>query len=263
MSEMKYEFLRGRIKIANRGTDGNPLALYDCGDTTDLEMALETKYIENFDNDNAISTQDLSVAHQVAGTIKFSVKKVSEKIHELALFGDAVTESGGDFAAIAFPSGIQAGETWRVPGNRANLSDIVMVDSTPVTPLAMVLGTNYTIDLVNGTVTFLTITSKVQPFKISGNELESQVSIPLLNRRTQELYIICEGINIADQDDPVITDFYRVTVGPATKMLLKGSGEEPQMLEFEGKLLKDGTKSATGPLGQFGRKRWVAGSPGA
>lgn len=251
-----YAFIRGNIGIAERDANGEPGAITYLGDTSDAEVSLDTEYADNFNNNAAISSQDLHIAVKVSGKVKLMLKAHTAKILELAMFGESVVETGGSFSNKLFPTGIVAGETRRLPGNRANVSSLVITDSAG-SPATLALNTNYTADLKNGTVKFVNVTGFTQPFKAAGTEVASQVSVPMLKNRSAEFYLICEGINCADNDKAVIVDLYRVAFGPAAKLQLKASGNDVHSVELEGVLLGDPQKDVTDDFGIYGRYRLV------
>lgn len=255
-TENKYMLIRGRGYLAERDDDGNPLALIDLGDTVDGELNLETTYADNDNNCNAISTQDAHVAIGVKGKVKISFKKSAAELLAIALFGKSVTETGGAFSASAdttLPTGIVAGDMWAIPQGKANLSALTIVDSAG-TPATLVLGTHYKVDLKAGIITFLNVTGKTQPFKISGTEVAAQVSVAMLNKRTQEFYFIQTGVNTMAEDAAVRIDLYRIGFGPSAKIMLKGAAG-PDTYEIEGVLLADANREADAEFGQLGRYR--------
>lgn len=255
--ENTYNYVRGPLYLAERDDDGNPLALKDMGDTVDAEITIETEFIDNYNNRGKFSSQDAHVAHKGTGKVKLSLKKKSVDILSMALYGEAVTETGGAFSASAsttLPTGIVAGDKWAVPQGKANLSAITIVDSNG-TPATLVEGTHYSVDKMGGIITFITVSGKTQPFKVSGTEVAGQVQVPILTRRSQEFYCILPGIDLLDDDKGVRVDLYRVAFGPASKFMLKGSGNDPNVWEIEGILLADPQRSPDSTLGQYGAYR--------
>lgn len=255
-TENTYALIRGRTYIAERDDDGNPLALIDLGDTVEAEINLETEFADNFNNCDPISSQDLHVAIKSTGKVKLSFKKQAANLLAIALFGEPVPETGGAFSASAattLPSGIVAGDKWAIPQGKANLSAMTIVDSNG-TPATLVEGTHYSVDKKAGVITFITVSGKTQPFKVSGTEVAGQVSVPLLTRRSQEFYLMQTGVNTANDDKSVRSDLYRVAFGPTAKLMLKGANEA-DTYELEGVLLKDGLRDADATFGQYGRYR--------
>jgi hypothetical protein len=251
---MSYLYIRGRIGIADRLASGEPDAITYLGDTSDIELKLAAEHVENTNNNSAIASLDLRVAHTLNGTGTLKLKDDAATILKMALYGTEVLPAGGAFVAAnaIFPT-VVVGGTYRIPGGRRNLSSLVIVDSTG-SPQTLTLGTHYTADLVNGTVTILSLSTPtmVQPLKASGTEATGQKQYPMLNARSLEKYLIVEGINIADSDKAVVVEIYRASFSPAASLMLKGTGNEPQVFEFEFAMLADPNRAASATLGRYG-----------
>jgi hypothetical protein len=251
MAKPKYYIGRGDVLVAERNTDGSPKALRDVGECPEFEISVQVDFAENFDTSKAISRQDLHVAIKQNGTLRFVLKEGTAENLALALFGESVAETDGAFTGVAFPTGIVVGEIHQIPGGRAKVSGVTIVDSA-ATP-ATVTNTKYSVDTDFGTVKFLDVTGYTQPFKIAGTEAVGKKSIALLTMRSQELFIMFKGTNIANNDAKELWELYRVALGPASK--LTGKGDEVAMFEFEGKLLADQEKGDDPDFGSFGRRR--------
>ena len=253
MSSSKREYFigTGNVLVAERNTDGSPKSLRDVGEAPEIEVDVQVDFAENFDTSDPISTQDLHVAIKATGKVRIVLKEATAENLALALYGNVVDESSGTFTAVAFPTGIVAGETYQIPGARAKVSSIVIIDSagTPVT----VTSSKYAVDTDFGTVKFLDVTSYTQPFKISGSEAAGKKAIALLTKRSQELFVMGKITNVANDDKKELWEFWRVALGPASKM--QGKSNEAVTYEMEGNLLKDRTKGVDPSFGYFGRRR--------
>jgi hypothetical protein len=247
-----YLLGRGEASYAERDADGNPGDLQDFGEAPEIEISVDVEYAENFNTKKAISRKDLKVAKSQTAKIRLVLKEHTVSNLALAFFGEVVEHAGGNFAGVAFPSGVVAGETRLVPGNRTKLSAVSIVDSAG-SPDTLEEGVDYEVDLVYGTVKFLNVTGFTQPFKITGTEAASK-SVALLKKRAQVVYLYLKGINIAgDEDKPFAAGLYRVQLGPAQKLAAKS--DDVAMLEFEGELLSDDEKGDDAALGTYGYYR--------
>jgi hypothetical protein len=246
-----YLLLRGALLVADIDASGNPGAVEDLGEFSSFEISTTVDYADNFQTRTPISTQDMHVAKKMTITAEMKVKAATLKNIARAMYGEEVDDAGGSFSAAAFPAGILAGETHIVPGRRVNLSGVSIVDSA-VSPATLVEGTHYTADLVYGKVTFLNVTGKTQPFKISGTEGASK-SVIFATKRSQEKALFLHAVNIADDDQPVIVEIYRGALEAADKLALKT--EEAAEMTFKVVLLGDETKENDDVLGQYGRYR--------
>jgi hypothetical protein len=246
-----YMLLRGKLLVADIDASGNPGPLEDLLEFTSFEISVTCDYADNFQTRTPISTQDLHVVKKMTATAEMKVKAATLANIARAMYGQEVDDAGGSFSAVAFPAGILAGETHRVPGGRVNLSGVSIVDSAG-TPATLVEGTHYTIDLTYGRVKFINVTGKTQPFKISGTEGASK-SVIFMTQRSQEKALFLDAVNIADDDQPVIVEIYRGALEAADKLSLKT--EEAAEMTFKVVLLGDATKENDDVLGQYGRYR--------
>jgi hypothetical protein len=251
MEDPVYLIGRGDISVADRDSGGNPGALQDLGEAPEFEVTVDVTFADNWNTSEPISEQDLHVATKLTGKVRIVAKEATADLLSLALFGEKVNIAGGSFTGVAFPAGIAAGETHVIPGNRTNVSSIVITDSagTPAT----VTSSKYEVDEVHGTVKFINVSGYTQPFKIAGTEAANQEAVGLLKKRSQEKFVFFKGVNIADDDSPMQVGLYRVALGPAQKITYKG--EEVAMFEFEGNLLSDRTKPRDADLGRYGYHR--------
>lgn len=239
---------RGEVEYALRDADGNPGNLVEFGEAPEIEISVDVEYAEDSDTKKAISRKVLKVVKAQSAKIRLVVKDHTNGNLALAFYGEEVEHAGGNFAAVAFPDGIAAGETRLVPGNRTKLSAVVITDSAGA-PETLDEGTHYEVDLVYGTVKFLDVAGFDQPFKIAGAEGAS-TSVALLKKRSQEVYLYIKGINIGREDAPFAAGLYRVQLGPAQKLSAKG--DDYALLEFEGELLSDDEKDEDADLGTYG-----------
>lgn len=242
---------RGEVEYALRNADGTPGKLVEFGEAPEIEISVDVEYAEDSDTKRPISRKVLKVVKAASAKIRLVVKDHTSGNLALAFYGEEVEHAGGDFADVAFPAGIAAGETHFVPGNRTKLSDVEIVDSQGA-PVTLVEGTDYEVDLTYGTVKFLAVAGKTQPFKISGTEGAS-TSVALLKKRSQEIFLYVKGINIGRDDAPFAAGLYRVQLGPAQKLSAKS--DDYALLEFEGELLSDDEKDEDSSLGTYGYYR--------
>lgn len=246
------EYLKGRgaLLVADRDDNGDPGALTDVGENIDFVVEIEKSYVENYSTRYAEAERDLHVPVRKAAKITFKLKEAFAAVLELALHGTKTALAGGSLSAQAFPSGIVAGETHRIPGAVGKVSGLSIVDSNG-TPATLTLNTHYTVDLVYGTVKFLNLASFTQPFKASfTNAAATRVS--LLTKRVPRKYLRLQGINITNEDRAFLAEFYNCDLMPAKQVQLKDEGETVNGYEMEAVLIADPTKAEDPVLGRYG-----------
>jgi hypothetical protein len=254
-----YFLLRGNVDIAERLTTGEPGPLQELGETPDFEITIDEERAENMSTGGVFNEKDLSVTTYLGAKGTMRVKEIEGNNLALAMFGEESADAGGAVTAQAFPSGIVDGEKHLLPGHPLNVSALSIVDSA-VTPATLALGSDYTVDLDFGTVTFLDVSGFTQPFKASFTEGASK-GVAIGTKVPGEKFVYFRGVNIADEEKPVAGEFYRTKFSPSKKITLKtADGKEVTVFEFELEFLADPKKTAVAPLGRLGRLRYIPSS---
>lgn len=219
------------------------------------KITITAEDIEHVSKRQAVAGKDLKVTHMLALTGELNVSVHTKEMLALYLYGNSGAISGGSFSNAAFPSGIVATNVLPIPGGRTNVSSLVITDSAG-SPATLTPGTNYSVDLNNGVVTFIDVTGFTQPFKAAGTEAPSE-GVGLLTTRVQERYLRLGLINVADGDKRCSLDLYRVFFGPANEWQLLNDGTEVNSYVIPFEALKDTAVDPAATWGQFGRYRQV------
>jgi hypothetical protein len=244
-----YYIGKGPLFIADRDADGNPGALEDVGEVI-LSLEVTKEFKSNYSTRNAVNEKDahVPVAQELKCTI--TLKERTAKNLQYILHGTKTANAGAAVVDQAFPAGIAAGEQHRLPGFTGIASALSIEDSAGA-PVALVEGTNYTVDLKYGRVKFILVTGFTQPFKASfTNAASTRVSI--LTKRVVNKFLRFEGINIGNNDGAraFLEEFYNCTLMPAQKVEEKG--EDFSTYELQVECLADPNKADDPELGRYG-----------
>jgi hypothetical protein len=246
---MAYFSGQGRVYIAQRDTNGNPLALRWVGNVPDLKVTLNIDTLEHKESYSGQRLTDLQLIRGKDGEFSCTLEEISVENLELSLFGVTTSVTSGNVTGETLPTGIVAGET-RLLANQF-VSSVVIKDSsgTPKTlPSAQ-----YTVHANQGAITFVDITTGgpyTQPFKVDYSYGGAKRTA-MFRSAQPEVWVRFDGVNLANSNSPVIVDLYRVVINPTKDLSL--IGEDLQRFELSGRVLADLTKPETGALGQFGR----------
>lgn len=245
-----YHIGRGPLMVADRDASGNPGALEDVGEVM-ISIEVTKEFKSNISSRHEVNSTDahVPVSQEVKGTL--SLKESTAKNLERILHGTKTANAGGSVTAQAFPTGIAAGETHRLPGFSGIASALTIVDSNG-TPATLVLGTDYTVDLNYGTVTFISVAGKTQPFKASYTQAAS-TRVSILTKRVINKFLRFHGLNIGNNDGArrFLSELYDCTLMPASKVELKGDDFATYEIQFV--CLADPNKSGTDTeFGQYG-----------
>lgn len=253
----RHFFGHGETVLFPRATDGtvavggaNALKLPE---VDSLDISFTSEKVERISKRDAVASKALSIVKMLSGSFKLTCSQHVADMLALYLFGTKSAITGGAISAVAFPTGIVAGDIVPFPGDRANLSTFTSIVDSAGSPLTLVQGTDYEVDEKWGIVKFLLVPG-TQPYKLNGTEAAS-TGVGLLQSRVQEKWLRHKAINIAESDKVEVVDLYRVQIDPAASWMLLNDGNEPNKYEIGGEILKDTTKSSASTFGQYGRWR--------
>lgn len=243
---MAYFSLQGEVWASERDSSGNPTNLVFMGNVPEFELSLEiekTEHIESFTGERAI---DATLVKAKKGSISLSVEELTDDNIKLALYGVKTTVAGSTVTNEALPVAVD-GATLLLAHQK--VSSVVLKDSTPTTPVTLVEGTDYEVDLTFGSVKILDIDGLLQPIKASYSYAAGSV-VSLLGANMPERWIRFKGINTADGSN-VLIDLYKVSFDPTSGFSLMSEGYNKMPLK--GNLMADTTKKTDAVLGMFGR----------
>jgi len=129
------------------------------------------------------------------------------------------------------------------------VSSVVVKDSTG-TPMTLVEGTDYTVDLDFGRITILNIGTYVQPFKASYS-YAARNTVGIL-KTGQQLYALrYDELNLAEGNEPRIVQVHKLAPDLVQELQLISTGTDVSGMQLTGAALLDSSKPASGDLGQF------------
>jgi hypothetical protein len=249
MADPQYAILTGNLKVADRDpVTGNPGPFTDVGEIPAFELVPAVEHKDGFSTAmDSPNVQDAHTAVQRALTGSVTCKERVALVLEMALHGTKSTVNSGTVTAQPFPSGILVNEERILPGTHPGVSSVVIRDSA-VSPATLVAGTDYTVDAVAGTVTFLNLGTYVQPFKASYS-YQARTDVTILSKTAKNKVFLFEGSNLQDGKHERIL-LHNVSTDPATKY--EGKSADFNTYEMKIVVLVDKTKALDSALGQYG-----------
>lgn len=244
---MSYFSGQGRVYLAGRDANGNPLALRWVGNVPDLKVSLNVETIEHKESYSGQRLTDLQLIKGKDGEFSCSLEEISIENLELSLYGTTSSVTAGSVTDEALPTGVAANES-RLLAHQI-VSGVVIQDSA-TTPATLTEGTHYKVHAAQGAIEFLNVTGFTQPFKVD-YDYGAAKTIAMFRSAQPEVWLRFDGINTADSNRPVILDLYRVAINPTKDLSL--ISDELQRFELSGRVLADATKASDAQLGQFGR----------
>lgn len=246
---MKLVSLQGKVYVANRDANGNPLAFRYLENVPSIEITLESNTVEHFESTSGQRLQDGRLSIGKTAGIALTLDEWTQKNIALALYGTDAVIAGSTVTAEKFPAMLKVGDYVRL--KQQDVSSLVIKDSAGA-PATLVAGTDYElVSAKHGTVKILDVGAYTQPFK-ADYQYAGGVNVALFSAAPPELWLKVDGVNTAEGNKAVLAELYRVIFDPAsTIQLIHNEGYGP--LELAGSVLYDATKVSDATLGQFGR----------
>lgn len=247
---------KGRVSLAlidpATGTPGKYRYL---GDVSALSVKLSIDKVEHIESNTGKNGLAVSFPIKSAATVDMTMHQVDADNLAVALYGEKTSTAAGSATAETLETGLAAGDYTYLanPG----VSSVVLTDSAG-TPATLVEGTDYTVDDADfGRIKILNVGTYVQPFK-AAYSYRSRNSVGMFTTGQQHYALKYEGVNLADNNLPVIVDLYKVAPEPLQELGLISTGNGVAGMQVSAGVLQDSSKPVNGALGQYGSIQQVA-----
>lgn len=251
-----YFYGQGRISLAPIDpTSGLPGKFVFVGDVSACTVKLTNSKVSHNESYSGQVAQTAYFPTKKSGTLDMTINQIDSNSLALALFGTTASTVAGTVTGETVPAGLVVGDTFYA--DNPQVSAVVITDST-AQPVTLVLGTHYEIDDANfGRFVLLSVNGITQPLKLAYSYgAFSQTAI--FTQAQPVVALRYEGVNLADNNKPVMIDLYRVATDPLAQLQLISTGSDVEGMQVTGGLLIDTTKPSGGPLGQFGNLKQIA-----
>jgi hypothetical protein len=240
--------------VAPLDANGNPTIWQAVGECPQAEYGQTAEFVDNFaTGKTGPNLQDLHVLIRRAGTLTLQLKERTAANLALILHGTVTQEAAGSMATPEdLPIGIVTGDQVLLPGGHVGITDLVLKDTTPTTPITLVEGTNYTFDPDSTVITFLDVASLIQPIQVFSYSFAASEGVVIASKTPPDCAVLFDGINLAVEGEKIWARFNRVAFSPAATYALKsggagGTANEVAMYELAGTvLLKPGDVQSDG-----------------
>jgi hypothetical protein len=248
MAQNIYFRGQGRLFLASRDVNGNKTAITWVGNVSALSVSLETETLEHKESYTGQRLTDVKLITGKSAKVTATLESWDLDNLALGLYGQKVTVTGASVTNEVLPSGLAVNDI--VQTANPKISTVVVKDSAG-TPATLTLGTHYSIDDASyGRIKILNLASFVQPLKVD-YAYAARKDVGMFTQSVPERWLSFHGLNTAVGNTPIIVDLFRVQLDPMSQLPL--IGDEIAGYELAGEALVDDTKSASSPLGQFGR----------
>lgn len=241
---------QGKVFIAERDGNGNPLAFRYVGNVPDLKINLTTDKVEHMESVSGQRLTDLVFTKSQKVEAGFTLEDFSIPNLALAMYGTNDAMDAHSVTNEVLPDDLVAGDIVRL--KYPNVSSVVITDSTG-SPKTLTAG-NYKVNGAYGSIQLNDLTTDgpyTQPFKVAYSAAATGSRSRMFGAAVTERWVRFEGLNTADGNKPVLVELYRVRLDPAKELAL--INDDLLKLELTGSALYDASKELDTELGVFGR----------
>lgn len=240
-----YYYGQGKVFLARRLANGRPGAMRWVGDVSALNV--------NFTFDQQVTKVSrggvLLPAQQYKTAQSASISSTwhyfSAENLALVLGSMPIVEPFSIKGEDELPAGISEGDIYSLPHTTVFNVEID----------GLINDVDYVVDRQWGTVEFL-VTPENKSFLVKYEHLQNQ-SLPLSTSAPVELSLRYQGVNMAQDNAPILVELYRLVLEPlATLELINTSNNIPGM-EIAAQLLADLSRRDASEFGYFGRVQLV------
>lgn len=250
MSTETYYYGQGRVSIALRDpVTGLPGKWRWIGDVSACAIKMQVQKVQHNESYSGQVAETKNFPTKKTATLDLTIHQIDSDNLSFALFGTKQSIVGSTVTGEALGT-LAAGDVFYLanPG----VSVVTLSDSTSGTPKTLVAGTDYVVEDANfGRLRLINVGTYVMPL-IASYTYGARTSVGMFTAAQPVVALRYEGLNLAEQNAPVLVDLYKVSTDPLAELALIGTGNDVAGMQVTGGILLDPGKPATGPLGQFG-----------
>ncbi|RKG30283.1 hypothetical protein D7V21_16200 [Acinetobacter guerrae] len=252
MGDMKDFAFQGKIYLGEN-VNGKPRNLKWVGDQSSLNFALAIEKEER--KENYTGTKGTSVINIQSKAVnpELVLRYLTPENILLGVHGKLNKVAAGTVTAEVLPSDLVAGELVKL--DKANISNLVLTDSTPSTPKTLALGTDYKIESPYAAlVQILNVATPLTPPFKAAYSYGASTNVSMLTSSPPVRYLYMEAINTVDGRRALV-HLYKVQFDPMSQLPL--TSQTLSEFTLSGATLIDSVNTLNTDLGGFGRIEWL------
>lgn len=243
---------QGVVMLAQRDANGNPKGFQPVGNVSDLKISVGVSTLEHKESKSGQRATDLRLTTETKCSLSMTMENFIAANLADALRGTDTNVAAGSAVDVALTC--YAGAITALP--HINVSDVTVqtTDATPIT-LTPYPGTGGKWDfrvneaagsiLINGNAgtrdKLVTVGADGLVALTADYDYATQVHVDALTEGAKELYMRFEGLNTAEENDPVVVEVFKFLTDPLKELSLISDGL--QQFTLEGSVLADATKT--------------------
>ncbi len=243
---------RGKALVSESGSN----VFRWLGDVADVALGMAVTVLKDKEMYSGLDRVESTIIRGGEVTATITLKSYSMKNLADVLHGTVADIEAGTATDEALPDDLVVGDIIGLAHQK--VSDVVVKDSTPVTPATLVSGTDYRLNANHGSVEILKIATFTQPFKVSYSYAAAQ-AVGIFTRSAPVLRLRFEGLNTAGVNgahEPVLLELWKLQINPAENLPLVQDAFGNFVLK--GEAMIDESKPADNELGQIGALTYLA-----
>ncbi|AAP95132.1 hypothetical protein A6046_03375 [[Haemophilus] ducreyi] len=240
MRNETYSYAQGKIFLAARLANGDIKDVRWVGDVSEASLSLS---VEEFTHKESYSGQRQEVRKIItgkSGELSLKFHEMSRENLALLLLGADSKVEAGTVTGEKLPAEIKVGD--RIVLAHQNVSNVTIAGLTE--------NTDFMVDRTFGTIDFMKAQSGDKEVAYSYGAVEN---VAMLTDNPQDLFLRYEGVNLAEQDEWVLMELYKINFNPTDALALINNDNALAALTAKAKVLADTTKKGDDLLGRFGR----------
>lgn len=251
MSMKDFSF-QGPIYLGDN-VNGKPQKLKWVGDQSSLNFAIDAQFEERKENYTGLRTTSVRLKQSVAVNPELVLRYITPENILLGVHGKLSKKAAGTVTAELFPATVAVDELVLLANG--GIADLVLTDSTAVTPTTLVEGTHYAIEsAASGLIKILSVGTLTQPFK-AAYSYGGSTNVSMMTAATPPVkYLYMEAINTVDGRKARV-HLYKVQLNPLSSLPL--TNENLADFTLNGTCLADANNRSNDDLGPFGRIEWL------
>ncbi|HGE7378540.1 TPA: hypothetical protein ACGCA1_003231 [Klebsiella pneumoniae] len=236
-----YYYGQGKLYLARRNSAGQALSWRWVGDVSalNIELEFEEKKSRASVGGRLVNSQRYITA--LEGRITSTWHELSVDNLQALLLAKSFSQIPNVYAQDILPEGVVAGDRLTLQNQNVWGCSIENMEN----------GKDYIVDNFWGAITFLSAPS-IQPVVVDYQHPGNTV-LPIAEGVAEEYSLRYEGVNLAENNSPVLVEIYRVSFDPVATLALINTETELSGLETTASILYDGQKSNDELLGRLGR----------
>ncbi|CAI0909459.1 phage tail tube protein [Serratia ficaria] len=236
-----YYYGQGKVFLARRDNNGRPGSWRWVGDVSDFAITLsfEQKIAKSSRAGKLVSTRRYMTMQ--AGSINSTWHDFSSENLSLLLNAERIRNYPEIIESEDLPNEIEAGD--RISLAYQNVWGVEIPGA--------VIDVDFTVEPSWGVINFLK-TPKNQPVHVNYAHANS-VSIPIFTSLQEEFALRYESINLAENNDCVLIELYRLSFNPLTTLQLINTDSSLAGIETTAEIMYDAQRPDDPLLGHFGK----------